>query len=98
MMAPMYCVSKCCAHDDGGRAVRRADDGDGGRVLQGKAQQGRASDSVKKMPNWAAAPQRIILGLESSGANVDHRADADEEQKREKFRGDARIIEYLAAP
>ena len=27
----------------------------------------RASDRVKKMPNWAAAPQRIILGLESSG-------------------------------
>ena len=33
--------------------------------LKGKKKD--ANSTVKKMPNWAAAPQRIILGLESSG-------------------------------
>ena len=57
---------KVLRHEDGGRAVGRADDGDGGRVLQREAQQARKGQGEEDA-NCAAAPQRIIFGLESSG-------------------------------
>ena len=66
MMAPMYCVSKCCATKmevGPSAAPMMAMEAASCKVKPSR----RASDRVKKMPNWAAAPQRIILGLESSG-------------------------------
>ena len=66
MMAPRYWDLSVLRHENGGGAVRRADDGDGGSVLQVKAQK-PARNRVKKMPNCAAAPKSISHGFASSG-------------------------------
>ena len=55
-----------------GRAVRCADDADGGRIPQIKAH-GRRSDHRQEQKQ---------LGIGKQRTEVDHRADADEQQKR----------------
>ncbi len=52
-----------------------------------------AAQSVKKMPNCAAAPKSMSFGFVSSGFEVDHRADADKQQQREEFVCDAAVEE-----
>ena len=44
-----------------------------------------AIDNVKKMPNCAAAPKSSSFGSGQQRAEIDHRADADEQQQREQL-------------
>ena len=37
------------------------------------------------MPNWAAAPKNMSLGLVQQGAEIDHGTNADEEQQRKQL-------------
>ncbi len=76
-------------HHDGGGAVRRADDGDGGRVLEVKEHGGHAQrEEDAKLRRRAKQHQ---LGVGQQRAKVDHRADADEQDQREELVGDAGV-------
>ena len=50
---------------------------------------------VMKMPNWAAAPKKIIDGFFSRGEKIDHGADGDEDEDREELVGDSGIEKDL---
>ena len=52
----------------------------------------KARSSVRKIPNWPAAPRRNVDGW-AGPAEIRHRADADEDQQREEFRVDAGVID-----
>ena len=57
-----------------------------------KAQQRRQADSVKNMPNCAAAPNKQHLGIGKQRPEVDHRAYADEQQQREQLVAYTRVV------
>src|SRR5699024_9776614 len=66
-------------HQDGGGAVRGADDADGGGVLQVEAQQNRDDDGQEDTSLSGGAAQEQ-LGVGQQGSKVDHGADAGEQQ------------------
>ena len=80
---------------NGGRAVRRADDADGGRVLEVKAQHDRR-DHRKEDAELRRRAEEEHLRIGEQRAEVDHRADADEQQQRQRLaRLDRRFEEPL---
>jgi len=77
-------------HKDGGRAVRRADDRDGGRVADGEAQKRRQAQREEDAELRRRAEEHQ-LGIGEQRRKIDHRADADEEQQRKELRRDAHV-------
>ena len=76
--------------EDRGRAVRRADDGDGGRIPQLKAEQARHRQREEDAElRRRAEEQQLRIGQQR--AEIDHRADADKQQQREKLVRHARL-------
>ena len=71
-------------HEDGGGAVRRADDGDGGGVLQLEAQQ-RGQGQGEENAELGRRAEDHQLGIGEQGLEVDHGADADEQHQREQL-------------
>ena len=51
----------------------------------------RECSSVKKMPNCAAAPKIMQLRVREQRAEVDHRADTDEQYQREQLVRNSRV-------
>ena len=72
-------------NQDGGRAVRCADDSDGGRVHKAEAKKGCEDDGQENTELRRRAEQQHFR-VRKQGAEVDHRADADEQEKRHGFR------------
>ena len=81
-------------HEYGGGAVRRADDGDGGRVLQVKAQKGRQAER-EEYAELRRRAEDHQLRIGQKRRKVDHCADADEQKQREQLVGDARAEEHI---
>ena len=81
-------------HIDAGGAVRRADDGDAGGILELEAHQHRHTQG-KKDTELGRRAKEHHLGVGEQGTKVDHGADADEQQQREQLRGDARLKQGL---
>ena len=78
-------AAQCVRHEDSRRAVRRADDRDGGCVRQVEEQPGqhqRDKDAQLRRRTEQHEPR-----LFQQRAKVDHRADADKEQQREQLVG-----------
>ena len=70
--------------ENGGRAVRRADDGDRGRVVELKSQQGRQPQGEENTELCRRAEDHQ-LGICQQRLKIDHRADADEQQQRKQL-------------
>ena len=81
-------------HEDGGRAVGRGDGGDGGRVVELKADEPGDHEREEHAELRRRAKEHH-LRVGEQGAKVDHRADADEQQQREQLRRDAGVVERL---
>ena len=80
---------------DRGGAVCGADDADGGGVLQVKAQ-GRSQEDGEENTGLGGGAAQEQLGVGQQGTEVDHSADADEEQDGEGLTGlDANLKEPL---
>ena len=73
-------------HQQGGGAVRRADDADGGRVLQVKAQRS-GQDDGEENPRLGGRAAQKQPGVGKQRAKVNHSADADEQQDRHGLTG-----------
>lgn len=84
-------------HKDGGGTVRRADDGDGGRILDVKAQQGGHTEGEEDAELGRRAEEHQ-LGVGEQRGEVDHGADAHKEQQREELVGDAGVKQDAERP
>ena len=78
-------------NDDGGGAVSRTDDADGGCV--GKLEEDGCEAEGEEDTKLCRRAEYHQLGVREDRTEVDHRADADEEDEWEKLIGDARLIE-----
>ena len=70
-------------YKNGGGAVRRANDGNGCRVPEVKKETGQ--NQGQKNAQLGSGAEEHQPGLFQQGAEVDHGADADKEQQREKL-------------
>ena len=82
---------------DGGRAVCRTDNGDGSRIFQGESQKARQAQGEKDAELGRRAKEHH-LGIGQQRPEIDHGADADEQQKRKQLVGDARVKQYVNRP
>ena len=89
---PQIPAAQLVGHKDGGRAVRRADDGDGGGVRQRKKQP--RQHQREENAQLGRRAEQHQPGLFQQRAKVDHRADADEQQKRKQLVGHDRLKQY----
>ena len=83
---------ECIGNEDGCRTVCSGDDADGGCILNGEAKEN--SDAEREIDTElcsTAEKEHFRVGKERT--EVDHSADADEEDEREKLVGNAGVIE-----
>ena len=80
--------------DDGGGAVRRADDADGGGVLDLKAHERRHAEGEEDAELRRRAEDHH-LGVGEQRREVDHGADADKQQKREELVGNTGVEQHI---
>ena len=90
MMAPTYLELKYVGHEDGGGAVRRADDGDGGRVGKVEAEKTCHAQGEEDAELGRRA-EKHHFRVGEQGGEVDHGPDADEQEQGEKLVGDAGV-------
>ena len=94
---PLVLAGEVVGHVDAGGAVRRADDGHGGRVHQGEAQGGSQHQGEEDAELGRRAEQEQP-GIAEQGAEVDHGSDADEEQQGKELAGHPGLKEGLDGP
>ena len=80
------------ADEDGGGAVGRADDADRGGVFELKAEQAGQRDGDEDAQLRRRAENQQVGALQQR-AEVDHRADADEQKEREELVCDTGVVE-----
>ena len=78
--------SEVIGDEDGGGAVRRADDGNGGGVLQLEAEE-RCHAQGKEDTKLGRGTEDHKLWIGKQGTEVDHSTDPDEKKKWEKLVG-----------
>ena len=81
-------------HKDRRRAVRRADDADGRRVLDGKAQKGGQTEG-KEDSELRRRTEEHELRIIQQRLKVDHGPDTDEQQQREQLVRDPRVEQHV---
>ena len=81
-------------HKDRRRTIRRADDADGRRVLDGEAQKGCKAEGEENA-ELRRRTEEHELRVVQQRLKIDHGPDANEQQQREQLVRDARVEQHV---
>ena len=81
-------------HEDRRRAICRADDADGRRILDGEAQKGCKAEGEENA-ELRRCTEEHQLRVVQQRLKIDHCPDADEQQKREQLVCDSRVEQHV---